>query len=390
MHILEIPSFFIPYGGEFCLDQAKALSRQGHEIRILSNVQLAMTIGLRDYLCLPWTQRTSLRDGIPVIQRFQRGVPKTVQWNMERWIAIVRTMFHGYVAQYGRPDVIHAHCAKWAGYAAMLISHDYGIPYVITEHLPKEILETEFREPLSDCWQLPLLRQAYQEAAMVITVSDELVQDLACYYGTDYRHLTIHNIIDVDFFACQARKPRADRPFVFCCPAVFVARKGYDVLLAAFGKLLKSGEDVRLVVAGQGTQREAFRNLVARSDCADRLSCLGALDREGIRQMLYDSDALVLATRGESQGLVLLEAMSTGIPAISTEGIPRSVRLDGGYRYVPVNDVDALAEEMRKALHDPQPDGRILASQVRDFASPEVIGRQIAAVLSDVVSAARA
>ena len=42
MHILEIPSFFTPYGGEFCLEQAKALKALGHEVRILSNVQLGI------------------------------------------------------------------------------------------------------------------------------------------------------------------------------------------------------------------------------------------------------------------------------------------------------------------------------------------------------------
>ena len=50
MHILEIPSFFTPYGGEFCLDQAKALKAQNHEVRILSNVQLGVTIGLKGFL----------------------------------------------------------------------------------------------------------------------------------------------------------------------------------------------------------------------------------------------------------------------------------------------------------------------------------------------------
>ena len=54
MHILEIPSFFPPYGGLFCLDQAKALKALGHEVRILSNVQLGATIGLRDYAWPSW------------------------------------------------------------------------------------------------------------------------------------------------------------------------------------------------------------------------------------------------------------------------------------------------------------------------------------------------
>ena len=54
MHILEIPSFFPPSGGLFCLDQAKALAMLGHEVRILSNVQLGLTIHKKDYFTLPF------------------------------------------------------------------------------------------------------------------------------------------------------------------------------------------------------------------------------------------------------------------------------------------------------------------------------------------------
>ena len=135
MHILEIPSFFTPYGGEFCLDQAKALKALGHEVRILSNVQLGMTIGMKDYLLLPYGSYEHDVDGLMVLQHFQRGIPKVVRPNVRRWVATVEAMFRLYVARYGKPDIIHAHCAKWAGYAAMKICQAYEVPYVITEHL---------------------------------------------------------------------------------------------------------------------------------------------------------------------------------------------------------------------------------------------------------------
>ena len=40
MHILEIPSFFPPYGGEFCLEQARALQALGHEVRTLKRIRI--------------------------------------------------------------------------------------------------------------------------------------------------------------------------------------------------------------------------------------------------------------------------------------------------------------------------------------------------------------
>ena len=144
MHILEIPSFFPPYGGLFCLDQAKALVAQGHEVRILSNVQLGVSIGLKDYLTLPYGRYEHLMDGIMVYQSYQRGVPKLIRHNVSRWVSIVLSMFADYVKQYGKPDILHAHCAKWAGYVAMLIGEKFHIPYIITEHLPLMLLEEEF------------------------------------------------------------------------------------------------------------------------------------------------------------------------------------------------------------------------------------------------------
>ena len=158
MHILEIPAFFPPYGGLFCLDQAKALAALGHEVRVLSNVQLGMSIGMKDYLCLPYRRYEHEMDGITVYQSYQRGIPKVIRHNVNRWVGIVCSMFREYVKKYGHPDIIHAHCAKWAGYAAMLMSREYDIPYVITEHLAYQDYVREFGEPPCDTWQIPLLK----------------------------------------------------------------------------------------------------------------------------------------------------------------------------------------------------------------------------------------
>ena len=379
MHILEIPSFFPPYGGLFCLDQAKALKALGHEVRILSNVQLGMTIGWKDYLTLPWHRYEHEMDGVTVYQSYQRGIPKVIRPNVKRWVSIVMSMFEDYVNKYGKPDILHAHCAKWAGYAAMKISEQAQIPYVVTEHLPKEIFQVEFGSSVNH-WQIPLLKKVYQRASNNITVSEELVDDIACYFGKDYQHTFISNIIDVDFWSYRERCSRQGRSFRFCCPALFVERKGYDILLAAFHQVSKKYPNIELLIAGQGTDSLSLRNMIDKMGGKPKVICMGPLNKEQVRQMYYDSDALVLATRGESQGLVLLEAMSTGIPAVSTEAIPKSVRVDEGIIYVPVDDVKALAGAMEKTIEHVY-DGKQLSRQVAEISSPQIIGKQIEAVL---------
>lgn len=381
MHILEIPSFFTPYGGEFCLEQAKALKALGHEVRILSNVQLGITIGLKDYLLLPYRRDEHQREGITICQSFQRGVPRMIHHNMRRWVTIVESMFCDYVSRYGTPDIIHAHCAKWAGYAAMKISQAYHIPFVITEHLPKMALSEEFGEDSEKAWQIPLLRAAYEAADMVVPVSEELVEDISCYFGTDYRWQFISNTIDTDFFHYQPRLSCKGRRFRFCCVADNVYRKGYDVLIPAFRMLEELGCDTELRIAGRKTDTTRFRSHLSKG-----MTSLGQLHREQVRDLLYQSDALVLASRSEVQPLVLLEAMSTGIPVIATACIPQSLRIDGGCTIVPTDDVEALSAAMKQVMEKPFNDGLRISEQVKALASPQAIGKKLESLFRSLLS----
>ncbi len=380
MHILELPSFFVPYGGLFCLDQAKALAALGHEVRILSNVQLGVTVNWKDYLILPWHRYEHEMDGIAVYQNYQRGVPKMVRHNVERWVSTVCSMFENYVARYGRPDILHAHCAKWAGYAAMLISREYGIPYVITEHLSYKMFEEEFGPAPSTAWQIGLLKEAYREAACVVHVSEEQVDNIAPYFGRDYRWQYISNTIDVDFYHHLSRLPLAGRPFRFCCLANYWPLKGYDVLFEAFRSLRRAHPQVELAIAGRGTDSRD-----CRSQMTEGMTTHGLIAREEVRQLLYESDALVLASRSEVQPLVLLEAMSTGIPVVATTCIPRCLQLGEGCSIVPVDDAQALAASMHAVMENGPIDGASLSAQVATIASPRAIGRQLEQLFSEVM-----
>lgn len=386
MHILEIPSFFPPYGGLFCLDQAKALRALGHEVRIVSNVQLGISVGGKDYLALPYNRQWTEMDGISVYQSYQRGIPKVIRYNVNRWVAIVCSLFRDYVARYGKPDILHAHCAKWAGYAAMLIGKEYGIPYVITEHLPLMLLEEEFGPAPSMAWQIPLLKQAYNEAGMVLPVSEELVDDVACYFGKDYRWQYLSNTIDTDFFHYQKREPLHGRPYRFCCLADYYYRKGYDVLFEAYKLLQQKPVETELYIAGLFTDGSKCQTEIERMGLKHVYS-YGRIEKEAVRGLLYKCDALVLPSRSEVQPLVLLEAMSTGIPVVSTECVPRSLRMAGN-TIVPIGDAESLFRALQSIM-TMNTDGQHLSAQVSQLASPDVVGKKLEGIFSEVLSSYR-
>ena len=112
----------------------------------------------------------------------------------------------------------------------------------------------------------------------------------------------------------------------------------------------------------------------------------GWIGKSKVRDLLYQSDALVLASRSEVQPLVLLEAMSTGIPVISTECIPQNLRIEGGSTIVPIADTEALSVAMKQAMEKEEFDGRKVSESVRQTASLNVVGQKLSDLFTDILA----
>ena len=377
MHILEIPSFFPPFGGEFCIEQSKALQALGHEVRIIACNQLGLSVNAKQFLTARWGLWEETISGITVLRRNMHGMPKYVRYNQRMWCRIVAKMYDEYVKRYGKPDILHAHCCKWAGVAARLISEREGVPFVITEHLSSTLLEKDFGSGWTrHVWAKNLLKETYSNADCVIPVSAELVDNLAPFFGKDYKWKAVSNIIDVDFFTYKERKP-SDR-FRFCCLAVGnIHVKGYDILAEAW----KGMDGAKLHIAGRGTDGKEVTSLF--SGCSN-VVFHGGLDKYGVRQLLYDCDALVLASRSEAQGLVLLEALSTGIPVVTTDAIPKNALVQGGSLVAQSDNAKDLQQKLKECLA--LKPSRHFSEQVRQMASPQAVSIQIEEILRSIGS----
>lgn len=375
MHILEIPSFFPPLGGEFCIEQSKALQARGHEVRIIACNQLGVSVNPKSFFTARLGMWEETIDGITVLRRNMHGVPKVVGYNRKTWCRTVMKMYHEYVKRYGRPDILHAHCCKWAGVAASMISEREGIPFVITEHLSSTLFMKDFGENWEKhVWAKKLLKETYKKANCVVPVSAELVDNLAPFFDRDYRWKSVSNIIDADFFTYRERKPSGN--YKFCCLAVSnIFVKGYDVLADAW----KDMQGAELHIAGRGTTKEDIVSLF--KDCRN-VVFHGELDKAGVRQLLYDCDALVLASRSEAQGLVILEALSTGIPVVTTDIVPRNAIVEEACLIAHAGSASDLKAKMTECIN--RQSSPLFSEQVRLIASPESIGKQIEEVLRSV------
>lgn len=163
-----------------------------------------------------------------------------------------------------------------------------------------------------------------------------------------------------------------------------VAKKGYDDLIAALGRLDRSAA-WRLVHIGGGPLKESLRAQAEAAGIADRIDWQGAQDQTTVRAALAAGDVFVLASRiaadGDRDGLpnVLMEAASQGLALIATEvaAIPEFVTSDCGI-LVPPGDPAALANALLALARDPARRmrlGAVALSRVqRDF--PFARGRE--------------
>ena len=379
MHILEMPSFFAPHGGLFCLDQAKALQARGHEVRVLSCSQLGLTTDNAFYFSSRRGRWWEDMDGIECYRTYMHGMPRIVRYNIWRWVSIVRSMYEDYKKRYGKPDVLHVHCAKWGGVAARLIAKEEKIPYFVTEHISSGLYEAVFGTGWTKHeWVKALIRTVWEDAACVIPVAEEMVEDLKPFFGTSYRYHTISNIMDTEFYSYRNREPVAGRKFRFCILARGdIFGKGYDVLAKAY----KHIAGCELHIAGIATDTEEMRGLFAG---CEGVIIHGRLDKYGVRDLLYHCDALVLPSRSEVQPLVVLEAMATGIPFIGTEAIPVSERVSGACTIVPVANSDALRDAMKKMADITEPTSRQAYSEtMKKIASYDIVGKQLEKLFID-------
>ncbi len=95
-----------------------------------------------------------------------------------------------------------------------------------------------------------------------------------------------------------------------------IQRKGLDLLLPA---LAETAEDIRLVIVGEGQEKQALCEQMEKLGISDRVEWKGFVEGEALRKLYRASDVFVLPTREDCFGLVILEAMCASLPVISSK-----------------------------------------------------------------------
>lgn len=142
--------------------------------------------------------------------------------------------------------------------------------------------------------------------------------------------------------------------FLFC--GQVVRRKGVDVLLRAFEACHRDMPDCLLVVLGDGPQRGALEAMVSE-DARPKVIFTGVVQRPELFHYYLAADVFVFPSRYDGWGVVVNEAMASGLPVITTDrvGAAADMVVDGHNGYVvPVDDVGQFAKRMSNLVESPE------------------------------------
>jgi glycosyltransferase involved in cell wall biosynthesis len=157
--------------------------------------------------------------------------------------------------------------------------------------------------------------------------------------------------------------------------------KNIDFLLRMFARLLRRRPDALFVIAGEGPAREHLVKLARELGISAEVRFIGYLDRATELPDCYAAgDAFVFASRTETQGLVLLEAMAQGIPVVSTAELgTRSILTEGCGAYVVPEKEDEFATAVAAALSlgRDDPRRRQLLAHAESWASQAMARRLV-------------
>lgn len=348
MHILVVPSFYpsdyAPGAGVFVRDQVDCVRRQGYEVGVAYS----------DLRSLRGFSPASLGQHHFQLSKEQGGIAPLVRWNA--WNVPgrecvttrvgIRKAFRSYEREFGRPDLVHAHCGLYAGVAALELKERFGIPFVLTEHSTGYV-----RDIISDRMG-SVVRDVFAAAERVVVVSEALLISIRPYCENA---VVIPNVVDTDFFGSGQTKLSPE--FQITSVGGLREVKGFDVLLDAYARLARDKPGVHLNIVGEGALRSDLEDLAQHLDISNGVTFHGQLSRGDLRELLLSSNLYVSASRVETFGVAIAEAISCGLPIVATRsGGPQEIVTSPGLgSLIPVDDAAGLALEMARAF-DSRPD----------------------------------
>ncbi|WP_324759570.1 glycosyltransferase family 4 protein [Haloarcula sp. GH36] len=257
------------------------------------------------------------------------------------------------------PDVIHSNYPlPLYPEVAAVAARAHDIPHVVTCHGAFEMSLDSFVGLVGSVYNRSLLRGTLRLADCLLVSNRGILEEIEFYQRYRDKTSVVPIGVDTDWFdpaAVDSDPPykATDGRRTVMYAGAFRRYKGLGTLIRAVDRLDRDS-DVRLVLVGDGPERDRLVDLVDRLNLSDTVQFPGFVTDEELRRAYADADVFILPspTITESFGMVVLEAMAMATPVVTTRGsgIGRVLREESAGVVVEPDSPERLANGITRLL----------------------------------------
>ncbi len=276
----------------------------------------------------------SIQTGFKLLDKF---------FSQQKYNHLYREAITRYINTKGKPDCVHVHVALKAGLAALWVKKKWGIPFIITEHSTVYLPEADERIENFPALYRNWLQQIMRSATIVTVVSDHLGRAIQKHFSF-VKYIVVPNVVDTTIFFPAPKQVNDELQLIHVSNMNY--QKNTRAILQAM-QLLKQN-NVAFKMELFGPANVVLSELIINLGLQKEVSLKGEVQQPELAKAMQRSDVLVLYSRYETFGCVLVEANACGIPVVVSdiEVFHEIIQEGNNGIYVKGNDPVALAEKL--------------------------------------------
>jgi glycosyltransferase involved in cell wall biosynthesis len=231
--------------------------------------------------------------------------------SFKKYFSLQKKIYQQIENEFGRPDIVHVQVPMKAGLFAQYLKQNKGIPYVVTEHWAG--YNSICRPNIFDLGKtfIKLNNLVLRGASLVLPVSNYLGKLI----NDDFvkiKYAVVPNVVDTTIFFPVEKKSAAVLQLIHVSTMGY--QKNMDAVIAALALWKKNGG--AFVLNCYGKTNKAIVELVKTNTLQEQVFFHGEVEQPALAKAMQHSDALILYSRYETFGCVLIEANACGVPVI--------------------------------------------------------------------------
>lgn len=242
---------------------------------------------------------------------------------------------------------LHVHFGNAGATVGVLVKQLIGCHLSYTIHGPDEFDDVPGQHlalKMQQADQVVCISQFAKGQLMRISRPEDWAKFQVCRLGVDPAQFTF-----------TTRKSASTTTKLLCVGRLSAA-KGQVLLAQACAQLRDQGLDFSLTLVGDGPDRQRIEQTIASLQLGSHITLTGSLNQEAVKAHFAQADVFVLPSLAEGIPVVLMEAMSSGVPCVSTpvNGIPELIAHDSTGLLATPGDVDSLARQLTRLIQQPE------------------------------------